>query len=121
DDGQLVRLHITRAECLMETGRAHDARVETEAALRLGERLGRRDLLARVHLGLLLLHTWTGPPERARHHQRRALELSASREDRPLRCDVLWGAALLGIATGELQASHAHVEAGSRLADEIRS
>lgn len=121
DDARRVGLHIARAECLLEMGRPGDARVDAEAALDLGEQLGHRDPLARAHLALLLLHTWTGPPERARHHRDRALEFAAGSRDGTLRCGVLWGAALLGLAEGDLRTAAAHVDAGSRLADEIRS
>ncbi|MDR0786627.1 MAG: AAA family ATPase, partial [Gemmatimonadota bacterium] len=121
DEAQSLLLHLARAECLMEMGRAHDAQGETEVALRIGERLGRRDLLARVHLRLLLLHLWTGPVERARFHRDCALQLAASREDPALRCGILWGAGLLEVGTGDLRASGVYIAEGMRLAEETRS
>ncbi len=105
----------------MESGRADEARKEIEAALELAEGIGRGDLLARVHLGLLLLHTWVGPPERARHHRDRALELVTAPGDASLRCAILWGASVLAGMTGDLQVAARDIEAARSLAEELRS
>jgi len=116
-----ARLRLARGECQMELGRPDEARLEIEAALALAEGLGRNALLARVHLVLLLLHTWTGPPARARHHGSEALRLAEELNEAALLCTVHWGVSVLAGLTGDAAAITRHLQAARSLAEDLRS
>lgn len=116
-----TRLWLLEADCLLEIGRASDAQHRIEVALASAELLGERSLLARVHLALLFLHTWSGPPQDARAHGERVLALLGEVEDQALLCTAHWGLTVLAGLTGDPRRAAVHSAACVRLAEELRS
>lgn len=119
--GLEARVRLALAECLLELGRASDAKEELLCAARLADDLSEGELRARVNLALLLLHTWTGPPDRAREHGQRALDIAIALNDRGLSCTIHWGLAMLSGFTGDAAGMRRHIAAGGAIAEELRS
>lgn len=117
----LVRLKVLRSMILQEAGRAEETLQELVEALEIAAALGDSTLLARVHRALLILYTWTGPPELAREHGRRAVEFARESGDIGAECDAHWGLAVLAGFTGSSPAAAHHIAESGRLADELRS
>jgi DNA-binding CsgD family transcriptional regulator len=121
DPGPRARLHIARAEALLEQGRPDDTALALGNALRCAEQTDDLALLSRVHRGLLLLHTWTGPPDKAREHGARLLALAERTGDRALACTAHWSLAAMEGLTGNLDAMAVHIGHSERYAEEIKS
>jgi DNA-binding CsgD family transcriptional regulator/tetratricopeptide (TPR) repeat protein len=122
DDVRLqAELRLARGMSLQEVARSTEAAAELRAALALAERLQDLGLLSRIHRVLLLLHTWTGPPDRAREHGARTIGLSQQTGDRALACSAHWSLAVMEGLSGNLDGMRVHIEEGQRLAEEIRS
>ncbi len=94
-----ARIKLAEGVCLMEAGRSVDARKALEEALELSP--GRVAIQAKIHRSLLLLHTWTGPPDVARRHGRAAVALADESGSADLRWSVHWALAVLEGLTGD--------------------
>ncbi len=121
NDAVQVHVRLIRSHCLQELGRGAEARAEVEAALPLAEALGADDLLARVHRSLALLHVWIGPPDKADHHARRAIELARETGDLSAQFWARWGLAVLWGMTGDTTRLMEEAAEANRLATELRS
>ena len=121
DAGLYARIELARSDCLMELGRAADARRCIQVSLVLAERLGETPLLARVHLALLLLHTWTGPAETAWTYGERALALAQDLEDESLLCTTHWALTILAGLTGNSDAASRHLAGCTQRAEKLQS
>ncbi|MDQ6828607.1 MAG: DUF2791 family P-loop domain-containing protein, partial [Gemmatimonadota bacterium] len=71
-----ARLLIATGVTYVELGRPTDGEREIQRALAVAESRKDSSLMARAHRALLLLHAWTGSPERAREHGAQAIGLS---------------------------------------------
>ncbi len=120
-DGLRARLLVARGMCLQEVGRAVEAKAEVARALEIAEKSGDLAVLARVHRASLLLHLFSGPPELARDHGRRAMELAAQSGQKIVEWSAQWGLAILEGLTGHAPQALAHLSEAERLADELRS
>lgn len=121
DDALHIRLLLARGSCLMDLGRATDARSDIERALALAETLGDTQARAQALRALLLLHTWCGPPALAREYGQSAIALA--REIGAL--DVLfmshWTLGVLEGLTGHTGVMAEHVQSAERVARTLRS
>src|SRR5690606_27360262 len=73
------------------------------------------------NFALLLLHTWIGPPDRAREHGEQALRLATEANNDGLRCTVQWGLVILSGLTGDGEATARHIAECEKLADRLGS
>ena len=121
NDALCIRVLLARGACLMELGRAADARTDIERALALAE--GRQDALARARAlrALLLLHTWIGPPEVAREYGRAAVDLAREIGATDVLFMSQWTLGVLEGLTGHTAAMAAHIAEAQRLASELHS
>jgi tetratricopeptide (TPR) repeat protein len=101
DRAAVVRSRVAKGHCLHEVGRGADALETVLPALPIAERLGDVGAEARVHRALALLYLWIGPPEKARQHGRRAIELAREAGDVTIEFWARWGLAVLGGMRGE--------------------
>lgn len=120
-DNAQAGLLVARGMCLQEVGRATEAKAEVDRALKIAERSGDLGVLARVHRASLLLNLFSGPPELAREHGRRALALAAESGQKIVEWSAQWGLAILEGLTGHAVQALAHLSESERLADELRS
>ncbi len=118
-DAEVVRLLVAKGHCLHELGEGAEAVQTVTPALPIAEALGRPDLLARVHRSLALLHVWIGPPDEARKHGEKAIELADG--DVSVEFWARWGLAVLGGMAGETGQMAAAIDNVSQLADRSRS
>lgn len=114
-------LRLAAGVCLQELGRADEAGSQIETARSIAEAAGDQALLARVHRSLLLLRIWTGPPEAARSHGGRAVELARMRGDAATEFFAEWGLAVLEGLTGHTDAMGVHLRSCEAIADRQRS
>jgi DNA-binding CsgD family transcriptional regulator len=116
-----ARLRLGGATCLHELGRATDAATEAGAVLEVAERLEDAALQARAHRALLLLFTWTGPPDRARMHGEKAMALAAANDEDDVVFSCRWALAVLEGLTGRCSTMRVHIDAAEALARQLRS
>jgi tetratricopeptide (TPR) repeat protein len=116
-----VRLRLAIANCLQELGRASEGAAEAEAARGIAERLGDASLLARAHRALLLIYTWTGPPDLAREHGARAVEAATATAEHDVLFSCHWALAVLEGLTGRVAVMADHIAAAERIAEQLRS
>jgi DNA-binding NarL/FixJ family response regulator len=121
DDRLRAGLLLARGTARLDSGDAMAGLEDVEAALGIAEGVDDASLLARVHRGLLLLHTWAGNPERARGHGERAVELARAAGEPTVEFGAHWALAVLEGLIGQTRAMRAHIDACERLADELRS
>ena len=121
DDLLLVRIRLAKGNLLQALGQPEDAKREVASALETAERLDRVSLLARVHRLLLMLHLWSGPAHRAWAHARSAVALAEQSGERNVAWSAHWAAAVLAGMTSNAPALHRHLEAATRLAEELSS
>ena len=114
-----LRLH--KGNALQSEGRAEEAQAEMEAALALAGDVSDPGLLARVHRGLMILHTWLGNPEKVREHGREAIPLSQAAGDAHVTYWVYWQLAVLEGFLGDTETMDAHIHRCQELAEELRS
>ena len=114
-----LRLHTGNA--LQSEGRAEEAQAEMEAALELAGSVSDPGLLARVHRGLMILHTWLGEPERVREHGSEAIPLSQAAGDAHVTYWVYWQLAVQEGLLGDAETMDAHIHRCQELAEELRS
>ncbi len=116
----IATVRLAMGGCLQALGRVAEAREEFEAALRSAQRSGDDAVEARVRRALLIFHVMTGPPELARAHGERALEIARSRSDLASMAKCHWGLAVLeGLLLGHARRCAEHIDQGARIADEI--
>ncbi len=120
-DKELVRLRLGRSQCLQELGRGDEALAEIVAALPVAEGLDDTALLAKVHRSLAQLHVWIGPPEKAREHAERAIELSRVAGDTGVEFWSRWALAVLSGLTGNLSEMSEDLREATGLAERLRS
>lgn len=116
-----IRLRLAASACLQELGRADEAAGIAEEALGLAEEAEAPELLAAVHRTLLLLRTWTGPPDLARRHGEEALKLAQRLEDPTALFMAHWAMAVLAGLTGDQGQVRAHLDRGWEIARELES
>ncbi len=114
DPRVLGRVLGARGVCLQGLGRVADAERDLKEALRLARTSGADAILARAHRALLLFHTWSGPPDRARQHGRDALARAEASGDAGLTCTCHWALAVLEGLSGKAEACLRHIEAAER-------
>ncbi|CAN5704678.1 hypothetical protein BH23GEM9_BH23GEM9_17020 [soil metagenome] len=116
-----ARLRLGVANCLHELGQGPQAAAEAEAVLATAREIGDEALLARAHRALLLLYTWTGPPDLARQHGRDAIDLATHTGESDVVFSCHWALALLEGLTGRSAIMARHIEAADAVAEELRS
>ncbi len=117
----LARTRLRRGVALEELGRLEEAREELEGVLEMAEELQDPVILAQVHRALVLLHIWTGNPDRVRAHGDRAMELAKSSGALSVEFWTYWGLAVLEGLLGNTDLMAEHVKGANRVADELRS
>ncbi|MFN2566175.1 MAG: AAA family ATPase [Gemmatimonadaceae bacterium] len=121
DEAIAVQLRLPKGTCFLAIGRAEEAAREVQAALAIAERVGDPSLLARVHRALLFLHAFLGPPDVARHHGLRAVELANLSAEKTVAWSAHWGLATLAGLTGHSAELSRHLRESERLAEELHS
>ena len=114
-----LRLH--KGNALQSEGRAKEAREEMETALQLAKSVSDPGLLARVHRGLMILHTWLGDPARVREHGAEAIPLSQAGGDAHATYWIYWQLAVLEGFLGDTETMDQHIHRCQELAEELRS
>ncbi|MGH7483070.1 MAG: helix-turn-helix transcriptional regulator [Longimicrobiales bacterium] len=114
-------LLLARSSALQDLGRASEGLEDAQRALEIAERLDDVSLQARVHRGLITLHTWSGAPEPARRHGERAISLASASAAPTVEHGGHWALAVLEGLIGETARMRQHIDAGERLAEELRS
>ena len=102
-------------------GRLEEAGQELERVLGEAEELGDPILLAQAHRALVLLHIWTGRPDRVRVHADRAMELARSSGAKSVEFWTLWGKAVLEGLLGNTNEMAELVRESERVSRELRS
>jgi DNA-binding CsgD family transcriptional regulator/tetratricopeptide (TPR) repeat protein len=116
-----ARMLLASSACLQEMSRHEEAVENAEAALRLGEEAGDDLLLLAAHRSLLLLHTWSGPPEKAREHGAASAALVARIGDPVLQFSVEWAMGVLEGLTGRAVEFREHVVRARTIVDRVGS
>ncbi len=117
----LARTRLRRGVALEELGKLEEARAELENVLEMAEELKDPVILAQAHRALVLLHIWTGNPDRVRAHGKRAMELAKSSGALSVEFWTYWGLAVLEGLLGNTEVMAEHVEGANRVAHELRS
>jgi DNA-binding CsgD family transcriptional regulator len=117
----LARTRLRRGVALEELGRLEEARAELESVLAMAEELQEPVVLAQAHRALVLLHIWTGHPDRVRAHADRAMELAKSSGALSVEFWTHWGLAVLEGLLGNTEVMAGHVRESNRVARELRS
>jgi DNA-binding CsgD family transcriptional regulator/tetratricopeptide (TPR) repeat protein/DNA-binding transcriptional ArsR family regulator len=116
-----ARMLLASSACLQEMSRHEDAVESAETALRLGEDADNDLLRLAAHRSLLLLHTWSGPPEKAREHGAASAELASRIGDPVLEFSVEWAMAVLEGLTGRAVEMGEHMDRASTIVDHLGS
>jgi DNA-binding CsgD family transcriptional regulator len=116
-----ARLRLMAGACLRDLSRGDEARSEGEAALRLAEIAGNREVQMSARRTLLLLHTWAGPPSDARRHAEAVIELAEELGDREAVAQAHWATSVMEGLTGNLDAMKGHLERAEKLAEDLHS
>jgi DNA-binding CsgD family transcriptional regulator len=117
----MARTRLRRGVALEELGRLEEARGELEEVLAIAEELENPIILAQAHRALVLLHIWTGHPNRVRTHGERAMALAKSSGALSVEFWTYWGLAVLEGLLGNTQEMADHVKEANRVAQELRS
>jgi len=117
----LAKARLRRGIALEELGRLEEAGQELEEVLGEAEELGDPILLAQAHRALVLLHIWTGHPDRVRVHADRAMELARSSGAQSVEFWTLWGKAVLEGLLGNTAEMAELVRESERVSRELRS
>jgi len=117
----VAKTRLRRGVALEELGRLEEAREELEQVLRTAEELNDPVVLAQAHRALVLLHIWTGNPDRVRDHGKRAMELARISGALSVEFWTHWGLAVLEGLLGNTQVMAEHVREANRVADELHS
>jgi DNA-binding CsgD family transcriptional regulator len=114
-------LHLARGVCFHAIGRSDAALRDTHAALSMAEALDDVPTLARAHRVLTLLHAWTGPPDTARAHARKAVELALECGDLNVAFWGHWALAALEGLTGNTDLMEEEIGEAEAVADRLHS
>jgi DNA-binding CsgD family transcriptional regulator len=117
----LARTRLRRGVALEELGKLEEAREELEKVLAVAEELQNPVILAQAHRALVLLHIWTGHPDRVRAHGERAMTLAKSSGALSVEFWTYWGLAVLEGLLGNTEEMADHVKEANRVAQELRS
>jgi DNA-binding CsgD family transcriptional regulator len=117
----LAKARLRRGIALEELGRLEEAAEELERVLREAEALEDPVVLAQAHRALVLLHIWTGQPDRVRTHAARAMELARSSGAQSVEFWTLWGTAVLEGLLGNTEPMAELIRESERVARELRS
>ena len=117
----LARTRLRRGIALEELGRLEEAGQELEEVLGEAEELDDPIILAQAHRALVLLHIWTGHPDRVRVHADRAMELARSSGAQSVEFWTHWGMAVLEGLLGNTDVMAEQVREAERVAQELRS
>ncbi|MEP6690187.1 MAG: AAA family ATPase [Gemmatimonadaceae bacterium] len=118
---RVAALRLAKGMCFHVLGDPAAAEREIEAAGVLARDAGDSALLARAHRAQLLLHLWTGSPERAKAEGGRVLELATKARQPYLALTAHWALAMLGGLTGESTDIAHHLTEAENLAEQLRS
>ncbi len=118
---ETVQLRLVRSHCLQELGRGEQALDDIAAALPAAEGLGDDALLAKVHRSLAMLHVWIGPPEAARRHGERAIELARAAGDPAVEFWSRWALTVLTGLTGNVPEMTEGLREATELVERLRS
>ena len=102
-------------------GGAQEAREDMERARTVADTVEDPGLLARVHRGLMILHTWLGNADEVRDHGRDAITISEKAGDRQVTFWVYWQLAVLEGFLGHIETMNGHIQHCRKLAEELRS
>ncbi|HUF49323.1 MAG TPA: BREX system ATP-binding domain-containing protein [Longimicrobiales bacterium] len=119
--GDEARSRLATGVSLQELGRAAEAKEQIDRARDIAEAEGDTAVLARVHRALLLLHSWTGPPDAAREHGALAARLAREAGDTGTEFFAEWGLAVLEGLTGHTQEMARHIAVIEQIAETQRS
>jgi DNA-binding CsgD family transcriptional regulator/Tfp pilus assembly protein PilF len=117
----IARVRLRRGVALEEMGSLEEARTELENVLEMAEGLEDPLILAQAHRALVLLHIWTGHPDRVREHGQRAMELAKAAGSLSVEFWTHWGLAVLEGLLGHTGVMAEHVQEANRVARELRS
>jgi DNA-binding CsgD family transcriptional regulator len=117
----VARTRLRRGVALEELGRLEEARDELEQVLAVAEELRNPVILAQAHRALVLLHIWTGHPDRVRAHGERAMALAKSSGALGVEFWTHWGLAVLEGLLGNTEEMAGHVREADRVAQDLRS
>jgi len=117
----LARTRLRRGVALEELGRLEEARKELNGVLLMAEELRNPVILAQAHRALVLLHIWTGHPDRVREHADRAMELAKNSGTLSVEFWTYWGLAVLEGLLGNTEEMAENVKESNRVAQELRS
>ncbi len=120
-DEKAAALHLARGVCFHAIGRSEAALRDARTALSMAEALDDTPTLARAHRVLTLLHTWTGPPDTARAHARKAVELALECGDLNVAFWGHWALAALEGLTGNTDRMEEEIGEAEAVADRLRS
>ncbi|MDQ6828133.1 MAG: LuxR C-terminal-related transcriptional regulator, partial [Gemmatimonadota bacterium] len=118
---RMAALRLAKGMCYHVLGDPAAAEREIEAAGGLARDTADSALLARVYRAQLLLHLWTGSPERAKSEGGRVLELATEAGQPYLALTAHWALAMLGGLTGDSSDIEHHLTEGEKLAEQLRS
>ena len=116
-----ARLLLVEALCLMETGDGETAVLSLERARAIAEEIDDIGLQAQIRQGLIILYTWTGPPETAREHGVAAVSLAEASDSPELRWSVHWALAVLEGLTGDAAAAGRELAVCESMSEALRS
>jgi len=121
DEALVVRLLLALGYCHHAAGHASLAEGPVLDALALAERLGRPDLVGRVHGALMRLHIWTGRLTEVRAHAEKALAPSGAGQDTVAEFWSQWAMGAMEGLIGNTAEMERHIAKASLLADQIGS
>jgi DNA-binding CsgD family transcriptional regulator len=116
-----ARMLLASSACLQEMNRHEDAVESAKTALRLGDEADDDLLQLAAHRSLLLLHTWSGPPEKAREHGAASAGLASRIGDPVLEFSVEWAMAVLEGLTGRAEEMGEHLDRARTIVDGLGS
>jgi DNA-binding CsgD family transcriptional regulator len=117
----LARTRLRRGVALEELGRLEEARKELNDVLRMAEEMQNPVILAQAHRALVLLHIWTGHPDRVRDHAGQAMALAKDAGALSVEFWTYWGLAVLEGLLGNTEEMAENVGEANRVAQELHS
>ena len=116
-----AKTRLRKGVALEELGRPEEAAQELTAVLAEAEDLGDPAVLAQAHRALVILHIWTGWPDRVRAHADQALVLARESGARAVEFWTFWGLAVFEGLLGHTGPMGEWVEKAERVARELGS
>ena len=114
-------LLLRKGVVLQAEGRSSEAREQLDRALEVALSLEDPGLLARVHRGFLMHHTWLGNADEVRAHGREGIALAERAGDHVVTYWVYWGLAVFEGFMGDTLTMDRYTRRCQELAEELRS